>query len=78
MRSDINQEANAMTPNHINPVQWSQAIGYARQSCARIYRDGGTPRDAMRAFGLSAREAARSDWDRAVETIAISLCVPAR
>lgn len=28
---------------HINPVQWHQAVGYARQACARFFRDGSTP-----------------------------------
>ncbi len=41
-----------MTPDHINPIQWHQANSIARQSCARFFRDGGTPADAMRAFGL--------------------------
>lgn len=61
-------------PMNVNPVQWSQAIGYARQTCARIYRGGGAPVDAVRAFGLEARGIERADWDRAIETIAWSLC----
>jgi len=64
-----------MYPRHINPVQWSQAIGYARQACARIFRDGGGPSDAVGAFGLP--EAA-ADWSTAVERIAQALCAPAR
>ncbi len=64
---------NMMTgPDHINPVQWHQAVGYARQACARIFRDGGTPRDAATAFGLSSRNA--SDWSKTVELIAEALC----
>ena len=42
-----------MFPRHVNSVQWEQAIGYARQACARIFRDGGTPATALGAFGLS-------------------------
>ena len=42
-----------MSPHHINPAQWQQAMGYARQACARIFRDGGTPAEACRAFGLT-------------------------
>ena len=58
-------------PAHINPVQWNQALGYARQACARIFRDGGSPADAISAFGLEAQNA--TDWSRAVELVAESL-----
>ncbi len=61
-----------MIPGHINPLQWHQALGVARQSCARFFRDGTAPGDAMRAFGL-APEAA-TDWSKAVEAIASVLC----
>jgi hypothetical protein len=60
-----------MFPRHLNPVQWSQALDYARQVCARIFRDGGTAADALSAFGLSTSGA---DWSIAVERIAQSLC----
>lgn len=59
------------TPEHINPLQWHQAIGIARQACARIFRDGGNPADALAAFGVTASKA---DWSKAVEVIAESLC----
>ncbi|HJU31382.1 MAG TPA: hypothetical protein VJ740_08010 [Hyphomicrobiaceae bacterium] len=65
-----------MSPGHINPVQWQQAMGYARQACARIFRDGGTPAEAMRAFGLSTA-ADSPDWSVAVDRVAQSLCTPA-
>jgi hypothetical protein len=64
-----------MTPRYINPVQWQQAMGYARQACARIFRDGGTPADAARAFDLATDQAV-TDWSLAVDRIAQSLCVP--
>jgi len=64
-----------MFPRHINPLQWSQAIGYARQACARIFRDGGGPADALGAFGLST-PAADADWSIAVDRIAQVLCAP--
>ena len=64
-----------MSPRHINPVQWQQAMGYARQACARIFRDGGTPADAVRAFGLPATGPA-ADWSTAVDRISQSLCAP--
>jgi hypothetical protein len=58
--------------SHISSVQWEQAIGYARQACARIFRDGGSPRSALSAFGLAVAEAA--DWSTAVDRIALVLC----
>ena len=64
-----------MSPHHINSVQWQQAMGYARQACARIFRGGGTPAEACRAFGLAAEAA--TDWSVAVDRIAQALCAPA-
>ena len=63
-----------MIPGHINPLQWHQALGVARQSCARFFRDGGVPADAMLAFGLTPAEAGLTDWSKAVEAIAGVLC----
>jgi len=63
-----------MSQSHINPLQWHQAMGVARASCARLFRDGGAPADALLAFGLSTDDRADHDWSRAVETIAASLC----
>lgn len=71
------QRGDPMTPEYINPVEWNQAIGLARQSCARIFRDGGTPADALAAFGLNAVAATASDWTRAVTSIAEMLCTHA-
>src|SRR5215475_9184048 len=65
-----------MPPRHINPVQWQHAMGYARQACARIFRDGGSPDDAVRAFGLVMGEAT-TEWGTAVDRIAHALCAPA-
>ncbi len=62
-----------MFHDHINPMQWHQAQGIARQSCARIFRDGGSPADAVHAFGLSEVEPGL-DWVKAVEQIAGKLC----
>jgi hypothetical protein len=56
---------------HVNSVQWEQALGYARAACADIFRDGGTPRAALTAFGLTADA---SDWSAAVDRIAQALC----
>ncbi len=64
-----------MIPDHINPLQWHQAMGFARQSCARVFRDGGTPAEALKAFGIAASaEDAKLDWDKAVERVAEVLC----
>ncbi len=63
-----------MLPTHLNPVQWNQAQGLSRQSCARIFRDGGSPVDALEAFGLGAAEAVAIDWSKAVDLIAQQLC----
>jgi hypothetical protein len=60
-------------PLNINPVQWQQAIGLARAGCARVFRDGGSPGDAMARFGLKA-SGRHHDWDRAIEAIARALC----
>lgn len=61
-------------PDHINSAQWAQAVGYARQAAARVFRDGGTAVDAVRAFGISEPGMAASDWSRAVNLIADVLC----
>lgn len=63
-----------MFPEHINPMQWHQSVGFARQSCARFFRDGRTAADAMRAFGLSVDQDASPDWGKAVDAIAEVLC----
>ncbi|MBI1386514.1 MAG: hypothetical protein GC150_16525 [Rhizobiales bacterium] len=63
--------------NH-DPAQWNQAVGYARLMCARIFRDGGSPADALAAFGVRGRQKARTDWSAAVDDIAAALCRPAR
>jgi hypothetical protein len=63
-----------MFPRHINTVQWEQAIGYARQACARIFRDGGSPAVALEVFGLA--DTGSADWSAAVDRIAQALCAP--
>ncbi len=64
-------------PSNISPVQWDQALGLARQSCARIFRDGGSPPDALGLFGLEPRSRGEN-WDHAIASIAQSLCSSAR
>ncbi|HRK18347.1 MAG TPA: hypothetical protein PK970_05275 [Hyphomicrobiaceae bacterium] len=65
-----------MTPNHANPAQWEQSQGYARAVCARLFRDGGKPADALKAFGLPTSDVPR-DWAVVVDRIAASMCTPA-
>lgn len=61
-----------MTP--YNPVQWQQAMGFSRQSCARVFRDGGTAAEAVAAFGIDSEGVGPADWSRAVELVASALC----
>lgn len=61
-------------PDHINSAQWAQAVGYARQAAARVFRDGGTATDAVRAFDITDGQVGASDWSRAVNLIADVLC----
>jgi hypothetical protein len=62
-----------MFPRHINPLQWNEAVGYARAACARLFRDGSGPAEALRAFGLTAPDCV-GDWSIAVDRIALALC----
>lgn len=62
-----------MTEVRINPQQKAHATDLARQACARVFRDGGAPIDALEAFGI-ATDAAVADWREAVELIAAALC----
>lgn len=64
-----------MSREHINPMQWHQSLGVARQVSARIFRDGGNAADAMRAFGLTPSAEDAQDWSRTVEAIAEALCI---
>ena len=67
-----------MTPNNVNPVQWQQSVGYARSVCARVFRDGGQPADALAAFGLDATQTS-ADWSVVVDRIATQISkAPAR
>lgn len=70
------------TPHDVQPGQYSEAVLIARQTCARIFAQGGTPADALAAFGLGADLAGRdgdaagtAGWPRTVDRIAAALCV---
>jgi hypothetical protein len=62
----------ALEPRHVRPQQWREAIDVARETCARFFRDGRSPADAVRAFGLVPSEAA--GWSGAVNAIAEAVC----
>jgi hypothetical protein len=62
------------SPAHINSLQWHHAQSIARQSCARVFRDGGHPADALQEFNVKLTETKRLGWGRAVELITESLC----
>jgi hypothetical protein len=59
---------------YVNEIEWQQAMGLARQSCARVFADGGSPAEAMAAFGLAIDDAAALDWSKAVTRIAETFC----
>jgi hypothetical protein len=59
-------------PDHLNPIQWHQALAVSRQTCARVFRDGGTPLEALASFGIAGTHDV--SWDRAVDLIAEKLC----
>ncbi len=59
-------------PEHLSPIQWHQAVAVSREQCARIFRDGGTPGDALIAFGLMPEDGA--NWERVVDLVASELC----
>jgi hypothetical protein len=59
-------------PAHINPILWQQSLGLARQIAARVFRDGGTPEDAVVAVGLPPSGDTMT-WDKAVDVIAAEL-----
>jgi hypothetical protein len=61
-------------PANINPVQWSQAVGLARQAAARVYRNGGSAREAAESFGVRLENAPETSWDRAIEMMAERVC----
>lgn len=61
-------------PLHLNPMQWHQALSVSRQTCARVFRDGGSPAEALAAFGLKSEQSDRLTWERAVDQIAEEIC----
>lgn len=64
----------ASAPAHLNPIQWHQALSVSRQTCARVFRDGGRPEEALAAFGLAAHADEKLSWEKAVDLIAAEIC----
>ena len=64
----------ASAPAHLNPIQWHQALSVSRQTCARVFRDGGTPEEAIAAFGLTIEGGEKLSWEKAVDLIAAEIC----
>lgn len=64
----------ASAPAHVNPIQWHQALSVSRQTCARVFRDGGTPAEALAAFGLKPGTGEKLSWEKAVDVIAAEIC----
>jgi hypothetical protein len=60
-------------PAYVNPIQWHQAVAMSREICARVFRDGGSPTDAVIAFRPVEADDALS-WERAVDLIASEIC----
>jgi len=69
----IVMKGQAMTMQVRNSCEWDHAQGVARQVCARVFRDGGAPSDALEAFGL-AHVDMHGSWREAVDRIAGALC----
>ncbi len=62
------------TQLNINPAQWNQALGLARQACAEVFKKGGGPTDAIRAHGLSSHATQPLNWGKAIPLIALAFC----
>jgi hypothetical protein len=62
-------------PANCDPALWDQSMGLARQACARIFRDGGSPSDALRTFAITTTQPNSLDWSKAVSLIAETLSV---
>lgn len=60
-------------PAATSQLEWDHATGVARQVCARVFRDGGAPADALETFGL-AHVDVHGNWRAAVDSIAHALC----
>ena len=62
---------------HVNPVQWNQAVGLAQTMCHNIGKRGGNPADAVQSYALNKDIEPPTEWDKAEQIIALSICAPA-
>lgn len=60
-------------PENINPQEWEQALTQARSICMRLFKKGGTPLDALKAYGIH-HICSHPNWGVAIETIAYANC----
>ena len=61
------------SPVNINAIEWAQANDRARHICARVFRDGGAPIDALTFHGVRS-DCDAHDWGKAVELLAEAFC----
>jgi hypothetical protein len=57
-------------------TQWTEAVGRAHDYCSAIGRRGGSPIDAVRAYGLFKLDSDPADWEKAEQLIALAMCRP--
>ena len=61
---------------HLPPRAWHEALGAAREACARLWAEGRSPADALRAHGLEAPDPDAATWSSAASAIAELLAAP--
>ncbi len=61
---------------NINPVQWEQALSLASDFCSAVSAKGGRPEDAIQAYGLQDTPLGETEWDKAAQLIALTMCSP--
>jgi hypothetical protein len=58
--------------DQVSTLEWHNALAASREGCARVFRDGGVPADALVAYGVARQD--EVNWTQAVELIAQELC----
>ena len=61
-----------LEPQHVHPLRWRHAVDVSRETCARFFRDGRSPADAVRSCGLALPGA--TTWAQAVNMLAELHC----
>jgi hypothetical protein len=67
-----------MKPENVTPTQWQAALSIASSVCDPIRKGGGTPDDALRAFGLHASGLGPDEWHKVHNWIATAACSNAK